>query len=899
MRLLSLVFILVITPNISFSDVGGTIEKISGATHLELSGQKFWKYKMERVGDKIILNVPGLSIPTKVSIGSYSDDHIKKINIVPGPDGGDQVEFELKTPNIDHFDYLTDQPSRLIVDFYKMESEPKNKAASKGKAKKKVAKAKTEASKGRSPAGEKILAEDIKASKKTDSDMSKLSGVFDAADPEYYRFRMFDVDIKEKAIIASKNNIYLPYPMYERKEDTLETVIANPPVYEIKPEDSDENKKARLILTLFNKKRFAVLAKTVQFFRKDYPNSKYNEMIEFMEADIKYMDYLNSKDAVQLDMVLTEYQSLINKYPQSPLVERTSLLIPFSYLNRGDYLNSIKTFTRFERDYSNSKYIKSVQFALAVAYREMKDYKESLKVLKKIEDEKSDKSSASTAAFEIADLYYAKGDYKKAIEQYKDSFNKYSDSLEKFPNAYFNFAESLFWDGKYKAALDAHREFLKQFPKKDFGGYSIARIGELLEILGADRKKVDSAFLETIFRYQDNDGATVAKARLLRERMKGMKDKEVENSVEELKKLVEKSKLPRSEDFTTIMVSDGYRSRAEYDKALELLIDFYQSHPTAELDIFKKRIIQTIVSKMEEQLDSPKYLDVLKTYGQYSGVWLKGTDRLDIQYFLGMTYEKSGVPDEAAKYYRKVLNRLYAIKGTQEEKERLVFESLPSADELNLRIAAMNVKDNNYAEAQSYLDAIHRDSSSLEPKEIVEKNELQAEVALARGDDALAKKYLSHLIENWKGQPQLVAEPYLKLAKLQHKSQEIDLAMNSIEKILALQKDTKNVSGEVEKNALELKAEILEKSKKHQRAIGLYKQILDKFQDDKGSEAIKFKIGKLYLEDGDLKEAEKSWSLLKPDSIWSKMAKENVDHLKWKDQYKKYINRIPAMVGEK
>ena len=35
-----------------------------------------------------------------------------------------------------------------------------------------------------------------------------------------------------------------------------------------------------------------------------------------------------------------------------------------------------------------------------------------------------------------------------------------------------------------------------------------------------------------------------------------------------------------------------------------------------------------------------------------------------------MAFEKSGVPDEAQKKYQSVLNKLYAIKGTQEEKER-------------------------------------------------------------------------------------------------------------------------------------------------------------------------------------------------------------------------------------
>jgi hypothetical protein len=62
-------------------------------------------------------------------------------------------------------------------------------------------------------------------------------------------------------------------------------------------------------------------------------------------------------------------------------------------------------------------------------------------------------------------------------------------------------------------------------------------------------------------------------------------------------------------------------------------------------------------------------------------------------------------------------------------------------------------------------------------------------------------------------------------------------------------------------------------------------------------ESVKYRIGDILFENGDLPAAEKEWSHLGKGTIWAKMAQEKIDGAKWKDQYKKYINRIPAMSG--
>jgi hypothetical protein len=57
----------------------------------------------------------------------------------------------------------------------------------------------------------------------------------------------------------------------------------------------------------------------------------------------------------------------------------------------------------------------------------------------------------------------------------------------------------------------------------------------------------------------------------------------------------------------------------------------------------------------------------------------------------------------------------------------------------------------------------------------------------------------------------------------------------------------------------------------------------------------KYQLGIYFASQDKMKEAEEIWSGIGEKSYWKKMANESRDEKKWDDQYKKYINRIPAM----
>src|SRR5690606_9095044 len=143
------------------------------------------------------------------------------------------------------------------------------------------------------------------------------------------------------------------------------------------------------------------------------------------------------------------------------------------------------------------------------------------------------------------DVFFKKGDYEAAVEAYKKSMKEHPFAESRYPNALYNTAEALFWRAEYKESLDTYLKFLRTYPSHEHGSYAMTRVGELLEILGADQALVMGALLESQFRFRGSEGAAVARVRMLSQKMKGMKEKELAKTLSEMREYIKTSKLPK------------------------------------------------------------------------------------------------------------------------------------------------------------------------------------------------------------------------------------------------------------------------------------------------------------------------------------------------------------------
>ncbi|WP_413558768.1 tetratricopeptide repeat protein [Bdellovibrio sp. HCB209] len=898
--------------------VNGFINFQGDTVHLELMGQQNWDYDVKRLDDKgqtiVRMTVPALDESTIKSLNTFKSDMVTKVSVdAQGTDGKSIISFTLSGESIETFDYLTDQPSRLIMDFYlnpnmvktakklPAKAEPA-KTEEAPKATKSVAKVKTATN--RKPATSDALT--IKEGAPTVAQADQIqSGIFDGGDPNYERFSIKPYDIKEEAIIRAKDNYYISFPMLETPVTQWEKLKITPTIYEIVPKQTEENKQARLLLTLFEKERYAVYLKTREWFREKYPKSEYNEIIDFMTGDVNLALYNKEGKISYFDEAIQKYKEAIEKYPKSPLAERTSLKVGYLTLERGDNLAALRLFKEHidNKNFGGKESLSKdlARMGTGLAFMRLNKWEDAVAQFDDIEKNSQNRDLKVEAAYRRGDVWVRARNYAKATAEYQNALKQYPEGQNSYPNAYYNQAESMFGMKQYPQSLDMYREFVKKFPSSDHAPYAMTRLGELLDILGADKSRVMGAYLETYFRYGETPSAVIARLRLLSARMKGMKPKETTNAVKEIMELAKKVDLPNMEQFATVMVADGYSQRGEFDKSINLLSKYYKEHPgSVDAPLMTGRIVANINNKLESQVEKGDFIGALKTHSQYADNWLKNSNRLDTKYNVGRAFEMAGTPVESERYYKEVLNRVYAIQGTPEEKEIAVKEQIPTAEQLNLRLAAVSSNEHKYNQAYDYLKNI-KTPEKLTEDEQIERVGIAVRLLERRGDTDSAVRYLGELLRTWKGQPELVAEPYLKLAELQLKQNKKDEALQALSMIDKLMTDSGKVSPVVHAKALETMGNIYFDTNQKDKAINAYGNLLEKYEDARPLSSIRYKLGQIYFNRGEVQKAAEVWNEFKgqKSGFWKNLAQEQLKNSEWRDGYKKYIQRIPAMAADK
>lgn len=886
------------------------ITNLGDTTHLEFQGLPNWNYDVQKKteGGKTSFHilVPRLTAQSRSSLSEFESPLVQDIEVkTGGADGRDILILTVTDANTEAFDYLTEKPSRLIVDIFQQQgarASDKKSAAASVKTSNKLPVKKIDGKKegdSRKPAND-VLVINPEGQVDVGFDSNKqTSGVFDGGDPNFDRFSIKDYEVKEDAIIAAREKVYLEFPMVEVPSPYFEILQTKKPIYEVLPENTDENKQARLLTTLFENKRYNVFLKTAEWFSKKFPNSQYDEMIKFMTADAHFANWMDAKNAEDFDIAMLKYRQALEAYPQSDLAERTMMLTGFASLDRGDYLGTLRQFQSHIAKRPKSPNRDIARFAIAEAYLKLRRYDEALQAYGDIEKDGSQDKYRIEAQYRRGDVAYQRGDFRGAIAEYQEAIKKYPNDSKNFPNALYNQAAAYFKIKDYRKALELDREFLKKFPSHPHAGYAMTRVGELLEILGADPTRVMGAYLETYFRYGDTPSSVVARLRMLSERMNTMKPKEVEKAIKDIAALSKDSKLKDIDQFATLLIAEGHSKRKEFDKAIGLLTDYYQKNPTtADTKLLTNRIVKNINEQISNAVQQRKFIEALQIHNKYADGWLKSSDRIDTKFNIGQAYEQAGANSDAEKLYRTVLNQVYSLKGTQDQKERNIFEKLPTEDALNLRLAAVTNREQKYAESFDFLKAIKK-PEALPDVEQIERVQLAASLLERRGETDSAVRYLSELLKAWSGLPELVAEPYLDLAQLEVRQKKENDALTSLEKVDQLMKDSGKVSEMTHSKALEMMGHLYVQKGEVDKALKSYEDLLRLYEKKRPLSYYRYQVGRIYFQKGEIQKAAEVWNDLKSEKndIWYRLSQEQLRNSEFNNEYKKYIQRIPAMNG--
>jgi hypothetical protein len=93
--------------------------RIGDASHFEFEGPGADRYKIERLASgEVVLRVPTLDESSMRRLKTMSDGQVEVKSVDgKGIDGTVEIKFAA-SKGVDYFDYISDQPSRLVLDFF-------------------------------------------------------------------------------------------------------------------------------------------------------------------------------------------------------------------------------------------------------------------------------------------------------------------------------------------------------------------------------------------------------------------------------------------------------------------------------------------------------------------------------------------------------------------------------------------------------------------------------------------------------------------------------------------------------------------------------------------------------------------------------------------------------------
>lgn len=898
MKNTALVLILIFATVNAKAKVSVVSKTLKEATHFELSGLDEWRYDVSRGQNTVEVQIQGANPEEIQKLVGFKDKRVSKVVVTEGVNNSALVKFYL-AEKMSFFDYQTDSPALLVFDIYSTEPKPKQLSkkvtvkefvAKKEKSKRSIASMD-------SPNGKVQLGyQPPLLSKESNKDEEKKYNILDLADKNYKRFFLEDSEINPLGVLKSEREIQLKFPeLINSVTPTIADLDSNKVEYKLEPEQNEENQMVRLMFRLYDDKNYAVALKTLKFFREKYPKSKHDETLHLFNADIYYQLWKRDGKTIDFETATSNFKEHIIRYPQSLYKDKLSYLVGVAYYNNAQHVEALNHFLSVVKEGPSSPYYWPIKMHIANCYRALKQEEFALNVLSEIEN--NHEPLAAQAKYSRGDVYFKVGRFSDAQKEYNDALKKYPKNTKEAANAIYNSAEINFRNKEYKTALNDFRNFLQKYPEHDYASFAMGRIAGLLEILGAKQERVLKANLETYYRYKGTPASYVSKVKINTMRAAAMKPKEVAQVIQEINAELPKDKIEDIQEYAKFNIADIYTSRKEYDAAFDIYTRFYKENINSPyLPLVKEKIFSVMTSKMNDWLNSKKEMEAIQYYLKNKDFWLKDNKRADTDYILGASFEKIHLFDDASKFYESALKKINSLN-SQDEKRRQLFEYPVSTDSMNLRLAKSYYKQDDVKKAATHLELI-KNEMGLTNAEQVEFNIVRAAVSEKEAKYDVALMQLKKLTDAWKGQPELLLEPYLRISKI------YDLQKNTVEasvwskKLVSLIQESKaDLPEHLVKESLKYAADLEVKNGDSQRAISIYKYLIEKFAGTSTPLAsAKYSLGKIYFDQNDVKGAEQVWAQLKAEkdaSLWIKMAEENLAQMKWSEKLKRYV-RKPA-----
>ena len=285
-----------------------------------------------------------------------------------------------------------------------------------------------------------------------------------------------------------------PYTYYQSKENV----------------DAKDEQYVHLALDLYRQGKPALVLRTLDFFDTEQPHSSRRFEMRFLRANSMIKLGLNEEAERILKKLMVDAKD-------SPVALLSAMYLAGKQMDRGLWLAANETFLWLIGNYSNHVQAWTFHLGAAEAMYALKETDRAAKEYQWVIENAPDRASKAEAGLRLGDLYMDRQQHDQALASYYQGITYFKDEARRFPSIYINRAEALYGLGQYDRARDAFQQFLDSFPAHPAGWRAAFRLGEINGRTAGDTATAESRkwFYETVNRFPESPGATLARMRLI------------------------------------------------------------------------------------------------------------------------------------------------------------------------------------------------------------------------------------------------------------------------------------------------------------------------------------------------------------------------------------------------
>lgn len=421
-------------------------------------------------------------------------------------------------------------------------------------------------------------------------------------------------------------------------------------------EKSEREAHLQLTINLFKKKKWGLMNKSIKLYNEKFGEESESDLHEYLKANAILRDSFGKEDPSSVKMALSMYRTIAERTKDYDFKSAILTYLINYEVSANNFVQSLADAKKlFAVSRENYDYETATLAAEILLYSLAKlDQVEKINLV--LQDKTLEKllSKQKIWDFKIYSLL-KNGKNTEVIALYEE--NKKSLAAPIAPSIIFNVAEAYFREAKYDQSTKLFDQFVSEHSGFTHASYARLRIALSYDLLGADAKKVEALYLQTLNRagldaikYEAQIRYVAIRTIRKERRDEGDLETRVFLDIDEKKKnVVDKNikKLLWLVRLRAFIVDGKYENALSYMTAI----------PTESLNPTDRRVLEAdaaeiVYGLMLENYKKSDYAKVVRAWDAYHAKYISkvANDPL-MNYIVSYSYIKLGLYDAFDKHY--------------------------------------------------------------------------------------------------------------------------------------------------------------------------------------------------------------------------------------------------------